>query len=220
MKKRMISVITVLCLLMVMPTMAMGRKPEEKAVTILYVDRDNHNSVIATAEFIPEGPGSYVLDNDSEVVVKGLPEGYGLLEGNYYVITVSKDGNISPDTVRFKIQHVAVSTPEPTVEPTATPVPTVEPTVTPVPTVEPTVTPVPTVEPTATPVPTVEPTVTPVPTVEPTVTPVPTVEPTVTPVPTVTPTPEATEAPKSGDPSVMFTALSAIFGAALLLKRR
>ena len=245
MKKRTISVIAVVCLLLALPAMAMGKKPQDRAVTILYVDHANSNNVVAEWEFIPEGPGGYILDNDSAAVIQGMPLGYGLLEGNHYTITVHSDGRISPDTVRFKVRHVAVA-PTPTAEPTATPVPTVEPTATPVPTVEPTATPVPTVEPTATPVPTVEPTSTPVPTVEPTATPVPTVEPTATPVPTVKPTatpvptvkPTATpvptvkptaapdsedvdyDPPKSGDASVTFIALSAISAAAVFLRRK
>ena len=187
MKKRTISVIVVVCLLLALPAIAMGKKPQINHVDILYVDIDNSNSVVAAWEFTPEGPGSYVLDNDSPAVIQGLPQGYGLLEGNHYTITVHHDGRISPDTVKFKVKHIAVA-PTPTVEPTATPAPTAEPTVTPAPTVEPTITPAPTAEPTVTPAPTVEPTVTPAPTVEPTVTPAPTVEPTVTPAPTVEPT--------------------------------
>ncbi len=238
MKERTLSVIMLICLL-VLPAAAMGKTPQKHSVDILYVDKDNSNSVVAVWEFIPEGPGSYTLDNDSPVVLQGLPAGYGLLEGNHYVITVDEKGRISPNTVKFKVKHIAV-TPSPTVEPTVTPVPTVEPTVTPVPTVEPTATPVPTAEPTATPVPTVEPTTTPVPTVEPTATPVPTVEPTSTPVPTAKPTatpaptvkptvsPSATpdseatdyDTPKSGDASVLFTALSAIAAAAAFLRRK
>ena len=242
MKKWTISIIA-LCLLLVLPAMAMGKKPQDRSVTILYVDEDNSNNVVATWEFIPEGPGSYTLDNDSAAVIQGLPQGYGLLEGNQYTITVHSDGRISPDTVKFKVKHIAVD-PTPTVEPTATPVPTVEPTATPVPTVEPTATPVPTVEPTATPVPTAEPTATPVPTVKPTATPVPTVKPTATPVPTVKPTvkptatpvptvkptvkPTATpgsgnveyDPPKSGDASIIYTALSAIAAAAVFLRRK
>ena len=245
MKKRTISVIAVVCLLLALPAMAMGKKPQDRAVTILYVDQDNSNNVVAEWEFIPEGPGSYTLNNDSAAVIQGLPQGYGLLEGNQYTITVQRDGRISPDTVRFKVKHIAVvpsptveptATPVPTVAPTATPVPTVAPTATPVPTVEPTATPVPTVEPTATPVPTVTPTATPVPTVAPTATPAPTVKPTATPVPTVAPTatpaptvkPTATpdsgevdyDPPKSGDASVTFIALSAISAAAVFLRRR
>ena len=84
---------------------------------------------------------------------------------------------------------ISVTTPAPTVLPTATPVPTAtltptpEPTATPTP--EPTATPTP--EPTATPTP--EPTATPTPT--PTATPTPTPTPTVTPMPTPEPTPGA-----------------------------
>ena len=266
MKKLIISTAALMCLLLILPTIAMGKKPQINSVDILYVDNDS-NSIVAAWEFIPEGPGIYTLDNDSAVIIQGLPNGYGLLEGNNYTITVYRDGRVSPSTVKFKVKHIAVTptptieptttpvptveptvTPVPTVEPTATPVPTVEPTATPVPTMEPTATPVPTVEPTATPVPTVEPTATPVPTVEPTTTPVPTVEPTATPVPTVeptatpspavkptatpvptiTPAPSATpdsdtvdyDAPKSGDASVLLTALTAIAAAAAFLRRK
>ena len=195
MSKRTISVMVVICLLLALPAMATGKKPQDNFVTILYVDQDNGNDVVGTWEFIPEGPGSYALDNDSAVILQGLPQGYGLLDGNRYTITVHRDGRISPSTVKFKVKHVAVS-PTPTVEPTATPVPTVEPTATPVPTVEPTATPTPTVEPTATPVPTVKPTA----------------------------TPDSGNAdyepPKSGDASVLFSALSAIAAAAVFLRRR
>jgi len=215
MKKRTISVIAAVCLLLVLPAIAQGKKPLTNYVEILYVDIDNSNSVVGTWEFVPEGPGSYTLNNDSTAVIQGLPLGYGLLEGNHYTITVSPDGKISPNTVRFKVKHVAVS-PTPTVEPSATLVPTAEPTATPAPTVEPTATPVPTVEPTATPVPTVEPTATPVPTVKPTATPVPTVK------PTAAPDSEDVDydPPKSGDASVTFIALSAISAAAVFLRRK
>ena len=165
MSKRTISVMVVICLLLALPAMATGKKPQDNFVTILYVDQDNGNDVVGTWEFIPEGPGSYTLDNDSAVILQGLPQGYGLLDGNRYTITVHRDGRISPSTVKFKVKHVAVS-PTPTVEPTATPVPTVKPTA----------------------------------------------------------TPDSGNAdyepPKSGDASVLFSALSAIAAAAVFLRRR
>ena len=104
------------------------------------------------------------------------------------------------DTITTPVPTVEpTATPVPTVEPTATSVPTVKPTATSVPAVKPTATSVPAVVPTATPVPTVEPTATPLPTVEPTATPLPTVEPTATPVPTVEPTITPTSTPESDD---------------------
>ena len=226
MKKLIVSTMALLCLAMLLPAAAMGKKPQQASVTILYVDKDNSNTTIATAEFIPDGPGHYTLDNSSPVITDNLPTGYGLVEGNHYVINVDQNGRISPDTVRFKVQHVAVTpaptaTPAPTVEPTATPAPTAEPTATPAPTAEPSATPAPTAEPTATPAPTAEPTATPAPTEEPTATPAPTAKPTATPAPTATPESSGEyDPPKSGDVSVIFTALSAIAAAGMLLRRR
>ena len=234
MKKLTLSIAAIMCLMLVLPALSMAKKPQQNHVEILYVDKEDSNTVIASAEFLPQGPGRYVLDNESTVVKENLPEGYELLEGNHFVINVHNDGRPSPDTVKFKVQAVSPeTTPAPTAEPTATPAPTAEPTATPAPTAEPTATPAPTAEPTATPAPTTEPTATPAPTAEPTATPTPTAEPTATPAPTATPKPTVKptasptpgsdaeyEAPKSGSPSVLFAAMGAITAAAAFLRRR
>ncbi len=237
MKNRIISITILICLLLVLPTMALATPAKPEHVTILYLDVDSNRLVAGTGSFQPERSGAYELNNSSQSVTQGLPSGYSLVGNSHYVIFVDIHGNVNPSTVVFPVKHTAATpppstTPKPEATPTTAPTPTVDPSTTPKPEATPTTAPTPTVNPSTTPKPeatptadpspsaTPKPTATIKPTAKPTATIKPSAKPTATQKPTAKPAAKPSASPKSGDASAAIWAISAVIAAAACLKRK